>query len=174
MGAGEKSSSTRMDNDRFEALYSRYGNDVLRMSYFYLRDRQRAEDVTQEVFLRLLMKNPDLPPGREKSWLLKVAMNRCRDVWRSTWVRRVVLGEGILERKRVSDRTEAFVQREELLDALERLTPSLKEAILLYYYQGYGVEEMAGLLGIPMGTVSSRLSRAREKIGEFLKESEEP
>lgn len=56
----------RMDEARFEALYTEYANDVLRVSYFYLGDRQQAEDVTQDVFVRLLTNAPDLAPGREK------------------------------------------------------------------------------------------------------------
>ena len=76
-------SSPRMDERQFEALYEKYANDVLRVSYFYLGDRQKAEDVTQDVFVRLLTHTPELIPGREKAWLLKVALNRCRDLWRA-------------------------------------------------------------------------------------------
>ena len=90
-------SSYRMDEARFEELYSLYGNDVLRMSYFYLGDRQKAEDVTQDVFLKLYTGNPDLVEGKEKAWLLKVALNKCRDVWRAAWVKRVVLGSPAME-----------------------------------------------------------------------------
>ena len=69
-------------NDLFERLYSQYADDVLRVSYFYLGDRQKAEDVCQDVFLRLLTRTPEIEPGHEKAWLLKVALNRCRDLWR--------------------------------------------------------------------------------------------
>ena len=57
----------------FEELYEKYANDVLRVSYFYLGDRQRAEDVCQDVFVRLMTNAPDLQEGHEKAWLLKVA-----------------------------------------------------------------------------------------------------
>ena len=60
----------------FDDLYEKYATDVLRVSYYYLGDRQRAEDVTQDVFVKLLVSRPSLIPGKEKAWLLKVALNR--------------------------------------------------------------------------------------------------
>ena len=81
----------------FEELYEKYANDVLRVSYFYLGDRQRAEDVCQDVFVRLMTNAPDLQEGHEKAWLLKVALNRCRDLWRGAWLKRVTLGSPAFE-----------------------------------------------------------------------------
>ena len=81
----------------FDELYALYATDVLRVSYYYLGDRQRAEDVTQDVFIRYLQNRPALVSGREKSWLLKVALNRCRDLWRSSWLKKVVLGHPAFE-----------------------------------------------------------------------------
>ena len=72
----ERAQAGRMDDRQFEALYTRYADDVLRVSYFYLGDRQQAEDVTQDVFVRLLQSAPELVEGKEKAWLLKVALNR--------------------------------------------------------------------------------------------------
>ena len=76
----------------FDQLYELYATDVLRVSYYYLGNREMAEDVTQDVFVKLIMNKPFLEQGREKAWLLKVALNRCRDLWRSSWIKKVVLG----------------------------------------------------------------------------------
>ena len=73
-------------NSFAETLYIRYSKDVLRVSYFYLGDLGRAEDVMQETFLRLILNKPTLEEGKEKAWLLKVALNLCRDIWRSGWI----------------------------------------------------------------------------------------
>ena len=81
----------------FSELYEKYATDVLRVAYYYLGDRQRAEDVTQDVFVKLLSTRPELISGREKSWLLKVALNKCRDLWRSSWVKKVILGHPCFE-----------------------------------------------------------------------------
>ena len=167
----ERAQIGRMDEGRFEALYTQYANDVLRVSFFYLGDRQQAEDVTQDVFVRLLTNAPDLEPGKEKAWLLKVALNRCRDLWRAAWVKRVVLGSPAMELTPAPDQLEDRLERQELLAAIRRLPADFRDVILLHYYQGYGIAEIAQMLGVPEGTISSRLSRGRKKLEEILKES---
>ncbi|MCI5564126.1 MAG: RNA polymerase sigma factor [Clostridiales bacterium] len=163
-------SSPRMDERQFEALYEKYANDVLRVSYFYLGDRQKAEDVTQDVFVRLLTHTPELIPGREKAWLLKVALNRCRDLWRAAWVKRVVLGSPAMELTPAPGNLDDRLEKQELMQAIHRLPTDFREVILLHYYQGYGIAEIAAMLGVPEGTISSRLSRGRKKLEDILKE----
>ncbi|MBR6187039.1 MAG: sigma-70 family RNA polymerase sigma factor [Clostridia bacterium] len=167
----EQAQAGRMEEGRFEELYAQYANDVLRVSYFYLGDRQQAEDVTQDVFVRLLTNAPDLEPGKEKAWLLKVALNRCRDLWRAAWVKRVVLGSPAMELTPAPDQMEDRLERQELLAAIRRLPADFRDVILLHYYQGYGIAEIAQMLRVPEGTISSRLSRGRKKLEEILKES---
>jgi len=159
-----------MDEQQFEALYEKYANDVLRVSYFYLGDRQQAEDVTQDVFVRLLQNAPDLVEGREKAWLLKVALNRCRDLWRAAWVKRVVLGSPAMELAPAPDNMDDHLEKQELMQAIRRLPADFRDVILLHYYQGYGISEIAEMLRVPEGTISSRLSRGRRKLEEILKE----
>ncbi len=149
-------------------LYELYATDVLRMSYFYLGDKQKAEDVTQDVFVRLMMTNPPLQPGREKAWLLKVAMNRCRDLWRGAWLKRVVLGGPAFELIPAPDEFNQIGDRQEMMQAINQLQPMFKEVILLHYYQGYGIGEIAEMMDLPEGTISSRLSRARKKLEEVF------
>lgn len=163
-------SSPRMDERQFEALYEKYANDVLRVSYFYLGDRQKAEDVTQDVFVRLLTHTPELIPGREKAWLLKVALNRCRDLWRAAWAKRVVLGSPAMELTPAPGNLDDRLEKQELMQAIHRLPTDFREVILLHYYQGYGIAEIAAMLGVPEGTISSRLSRGRKKLEDILKE----
>ena len=154
----------------YEELYEKYATDVLRVSYFYLGDRQRAEDVTQDVFVRLITNAPKLEEGREKAWLLKVALNRCRDLWRGAWVKRVVLGSPMFEMIPAPDESEKRDNEEVLMKAVHQLPAAFRETILLYYYQGYGISEIAEMLDLPEGTISSRLSRARKKLEEILKD----
>ncbi len=162
--------NTRMDDALFEDLYTRYATDVLRVSYFYLGDRQKAEDVTQDVFMKLLTTNFVQIEGKEKSWLLKVALNRCRDLWRAGWVRRVVLGAPQLEFIPDEDRVEERIERQDLLRAVHALPAQFREIILLHYYQGIEIREISEMLSLPEGTVCSRLSRARKKLEEMLRE----
>ena len=170
--AMEQTIASRDPTAYFEMMYEKYATDVLRVCYYYLGDRQQAEDVTQDVFVRLITTCPELQEGREKAWLLKVALNRCRDLWRGAWVKRVVLGSPVFETIPAPDETERRDEEEAMMKAIHQLPATFRESILLYYYQGYGISEIAEMLGLPEGTISSRLSRARKKLEQILKEEE--
>ena len=152
----------------FEGLYEKYATDVLRVCYFYLGDRQKAEDVCQDVFIRLMTNAPDLEEGHEKAWLLKVALNRCRDLWRGSWARRVVLGSPVFELIPAPDASERRDEEDALMKAIHQLPASFREVILLHYYQNYGITEISTITGLPEGTISSRLSRGRKKLENIL------
>ena len=156
----------------FDQMYDLYATDVLRVSYYYLGNREMAEDVTQDVFVKLLTNQPSLEEGREKAWLLKVALNRCRDLWRSAWIKKVVLGHPGFECFPAPDEIGQLADQYSLSSAVNRLKPEFKEVVLLFYYQGFSVTEIADMLQIAEGTVSSRLSRAREKLQNELKGDE--
>lgn len=153
----------------FEEMYEKYATDVLRVSYFYLGDRQKAEDVCQDVFVRLITNAPVLQEGREKAWLLKVALNRCRDLWRGAWVKRVILGSPAFELIPAPDEIGKLADQQEIMGAIHQLPASFREVILLHYYQGYGITEIAEMMDLPEGTISSRLSRGRKKLESILK-----
>ena len=131
----------------FDELYDQFATDVLRVSYYYLGDRQRAEDVTQDVFVRYLQNRP---------------------VLRSAWLKKVVLGHPSFELFPADDEIGRAADSIALAEAVNSLAPDFKEVVLLHYYQGYGVSEIAGMLDIAEGTVSSRLSRARTKLMKEL------
>ena len=157
----------------YEELYEKYATDVLRVSYFYLGDRQRAEDVCQDVFVRLITNAPQLEEGREKAWLLKVALNRCRDIWRSAWLRRVVMGSPVFEIIPGPDTIGQHLEKTEVLQAINGLPAEFREIFILHYYQGYGISEIAKILDVAEGTISSRLSRGRKKLKSVMGEGGE-
>ena len=154
----------------FDALYTRYASDIIRVSYFYLGDRGKAEDVCHDAFVSLFVNRPALEPGHEKTWLLKVAMNRCRDIWRSAWVRRVISGSPAFEMIPAPDTLGKHMEKAEVLQAVHSLPADFREIFILYYYQGYGISEITGILNLPEGTISSRLSRGRKKLEAILGE----
>ena len=162
-----------MDTTDFERLYALYATDVLRVCYYYLGNREKAEDITQDVFVQLITTQPQLQPGKEKAWLLKVALNRCRDLWRSAWARRVLLSSDSPAFEAIPDSNDhlsAIADQEAMLSAINKLPPDFKEVILLFYYQNYSTQEICDMLGLAEGTVSSRMSRARKKLQSILKE----
>jgi RNA polymerase sigma-70 factor (ECF subfamily) len=158
----------RDDPAYFARLYDQYATDVLRVCYFYLSDREKAEDVCQDVFVRLMTTHPVLQPGREKSWLLKVALNRCRDLWRGAWLKRVILGGPTFELIPAPDEFSRRDDQQAMMASINQLPATFKEVILLHYYQGMNIAEIAQMLELPEGTISSRLSRGRKKLESIL------
>lgn len=158
----------RDDPAYFARLYDQYATDVLRVCYFYLSDREKAEDVCQDVFVRLMTTHQLLQPGREKSWLLKVALNRCRDLWRGAWLKRVILGGPTFELIPAPDEFSRRDDQQAMMAAINQLPATFKEVILLHYYQGMNIAEIAQMLELPEGTISSRLSRGRKKLESIL------
>ena len=142
-------------------LFHRYRDDVYRLAVNYTRNYQEAEDVCQTVFLKLL-EQPDLTPGREKAWLMQVTANQCRDLLRSSWWKRTVPLEQAFQIPKT--------QTDETIYLLQKLPPQYRVVLYLHYYEQYTTAEIAQLLKIPTGTVSTRLKRARERLKTMLKE----
>ena len=153
----------------FEDLYTLYATDILRVAYYYLGNKQQAEDITQEVFIKLITTQPQLVKDHEKAWLLKVTLNKCRDHWRSAWVKKIVLGHPRFELFPDKDRIESMTESRALAESVNGLPAIFKEVVLLFYYQGYSITEISELLAISEGTVSSGLSRARKRLENAMK-----
>lgn len=159
-----------------ERLIERYGNDVLRISYMYLKDYQRAEDAFQEVFLKAFRKYHYFKgQSSEKTWLLSITFNVCKDILRTSWIRRVIPGHKDEYHSAVTDIEESIVKKDEdsqLFQQVLSLPSPYKEVVILYYYQEFDTGAIANILGIAEGTVRSRLYRAREKIKAEMDRSE--
>lgn len=142
-------------------LFHRYRDDVYRLAVNYTRCAQEAEDVCQSVFLKLL-EQKNITPGKEKAWLMQVTANECRDLLRSSWWRRTVPLEQAFQIPKT--------QTDETIYLLQTLPPQYRVVLYLHYYEQYTTAEIAQLLKIPTGTVSTRLKRARDRLKTMLKE----
>ena len=142
-------------------LFHRYRDDVYRLAVNYTRSPQEAEDICQSVFLKLLEQNA-VTPGKERAWLMQVTANACRDLLRSSWWKRTVpLETACGVSKTESDETRYLLQK---------LPPQYRVVLYLHYYEQYTTQEIAHLLKIPRGTVSTRLKRARDQLKLLMKE----
>ena len=150
-----------------DRLVEQYQVAVLRTCYLYLHDRSQAEDAVQETFLKVY-RNWGSFRGEcsEKNWIMKIAMRVCYDMNRSGWARffnRRVTPEMLPEA------SVPFEERDDALaNAMMHLPVRLREVILLYYYQGLTVNEIAEILGITQPSVSNRLKRGRDKLKTAL------
>lgn len=143
-------------------LFHRYRDDVYRLAVNYTRSRSEAEDVCQTVFLKLIQHQGELTPGKEKAWLMQVTANQCRDLLRSAWWRRTVPLEAAARMSRNG--------ADETIYLLQKLPPKYRVVLYLHYYEQYNTQEIARLLKIPAGRVSTRLRRGREQLKSMLKE----
>lgn len=156
-------------DQRLVEMVNRYQGLLLRTCYLYLRDLELAKDATQDTFLKAYRTLEDFRGDcSEKAWLLRIAINTCRDMQRSAWLRhhdRRVTPEDLPQAvAAAADEEDLGV----LCDVME-LPPKLKEVVILYYWQNMNVNEIAHALGIRHSTVSARLKRAREKLHDVLK-----
>ena len=152
---------------QLEEAYNTCGTAVYRLAMVYLGRRADAEDVMQEVFLRLVKAGPDFDSEEHaKAWLLRVASNCANDLFRLPWRRREApLADDLPapEAPETGSVTEAVLS----LPARYRIP------IHLYYYEDLSVAEIARTIGKSEGTVKSRLFRARNLLRERLREEEQ-
>ena len=143
-------------------LVEQYQTPLRRMCFIMLRDEELAKDAVQDTFLKVY-KNIDVFRGEcsEKTWLMQIAVNTCRDVKRSAWFRH-------LPEPSVQPAESAV----ELTMEIMRLPRKFREIILLYFYQQMTTREIAEILRIPQSTVATRLKKAREKLRVSLEGGE--
>lgn len=152
-------------------LAKRYQQDVFRAAYSVGRNRQDAEDATQDAFAQYLRA---LRAGKEfegeehaKAWLLRVAINRSRSEATSFWSRnKVALDEGAAED--IEDLSIASPEDRELVEAVMSLPARYRAAVHLHYWEGYSVAQIAKTLHITQASAKKRLFEGRKLLKGML------
>jgi RNA polymerase sigma-70 factor (ECF subfamily) len=164
----------RNGNDySIEQLMREHGNAVLRTAYAYVNDRDAAEDLFQEVFIKAYY-NMDKFRGdcSIKSWLIRITINVCKDYLKSAYQQKVVPMMEFEEDAIVSDddfeEIENADRNKTIRQAVESLPETYREVVMSVYFNEMSVAETAEALGIAEGTVKSRLSRARDVLKNKL------
>ena len=142
---------------------TRWEKQILHLCFAYLGDTALAEDAVQETFFKAWKHYGDFRgEAGEKTWLMRIAMNTCRDLLKSSWARNTdrsvtpdLLPEGSVP----------FEERDDTVTrAVMSLPPKLREATLLRWYQGLSLEEMTRVLRLPRSTVNYRLKKAKTML----------
>ncbi len=142
-----------------------YADTILRLSLAHGLTRQDAQDICQDLFLKLLTKKKSFRDAEhEKAWVVCAAGNACKNLLRSSHRRRCAP----LEYAR--DVTMPQSDRE-LIGLIQALPENARSTVSLYYLEGYSVDETAQLLGISAMAVRKRLERARKQLKTELKEA---
>jgi RNA polymerase sigma-70 factor (ECF subfamily) len=166
-------SGTNISEERFRRLLDRNKDSVYRLAYAYLHGVADADDAFQEVFLRYLSKRPEFADGvHERAWFIRVTINVCHSHHRSRWFRKRVSLDSLEGAADAFGDAEDDGQGAELLHAVMRLSDKLRPVVHLFYYEGYSVREISGILGVNESTIRSRLMQARSKLKDLLVEEE--
>jgi RNA polymerase sigma-70 factor, ECF subfamily len=166
------------DDAAWETVVNSYGRRIFNLSYRYTNRKDEAEDLTQEILIRVYQNLKSYRPeaGGFQNWILRVARNLVIDHYRQ--MRRFPQSGGSEELETLNIKDEkvpspqrAAEQREAsrfLQEGLMSLSPELKEAIILRDLEGMAYQEIADLLGIPEGTIKSRINRGRLELSKVL------
>ena len=150
------------------AFVQRYAQMILRLCFTYSLGRADAEDVCQNVFLKLLQCDRRFADeGETRAFIIRMTINECKDALKSGWRCRTVPLDELIEREAPG----LPAQDSDVLAAVQRLPLKYREAVYLYYYEGYNTEEIAALAGVKPAAVRQRLARAREKLRKELEGS---
>lgn len=168
-GAAPRGSAAPLRSEAFIRRAVRdWGGSVYRLALSHTGSRADAEDVCQEVFIRLACDATAFRDGEHlKAWLLRVAVNCCHDLARRK-KRRSALPLDDLPFEPVGDDLATRERARELWAAVEALPESSRPLVHLRYYEGYSAEEIAHLLNLNSSTVRTRLQRARAKLKSLL------
>lgn len=153
--------------DYISDLLDKYSDMVLRIAYTYLKNRADAEDIVQDVFLRIIDKKPSFnDENHEKSWLIRATINMCKNKVNMFWNKNKCSIDDVQEFA-VSDKYNTDTS---VFQAVMALGEKYRVVVYMYYYEGYSTPEIADVIGKNETTIRSLLHRARNKLKDMLKE----
>lgn len=151
----------RMTEEQFEQKYNRYSQDLFNVAYGYTRCVQDAEDIVQNVFIKLLQYEKTFnTTNDEKYWLIRVTINESINFVKSSYKKKIILNEEIV--RLTSDQNKENNDKEILKYFVDMLPEKYKVVVILYYYENMKTVEISNLLKISEVAIRKRLERARE------------
>ena len=157
-----------MSNEKILKLFDAYADDLYRFAVSYVGSWQEAEDIVQEVFLKLLSKNILLRSSHEKAYLFTVTANMCKDHLRAGKVRQSITFDQIEDY--MGDPSGFCEDDKVLLEALLELDEKYRAPLYLHFYAGYTYKEVAKILRLSESAVAMRISRGKTELKGRLEE----
>jgi len=157
--------------EEFEQKIHTYSDMIFRIAFNYFANREDAEDVMQDTFLKLYQSERRFEDDEKlKAWLIRVTINKCKSMFRSPFRKRRtelpeyewenMIGEGDIENDIVIKHT--------VYSAVMELPVKYRVVVYLYYYEDYSIKETAEIIGVKETTVQTQLMRARKKLKDYL------
>lgn len=157
----------RGDEAAFDTFVRKYYTEILNYCHYHCFDAAYAEDLTQETFIRFFAKLSDYHfMGKTKNYLYTIAGNLCKDYYRKK--KDVPTKREELEQNIASSQLEQVTERVMIETALAALPSELREVMVLYYFQGLKLSEIAKVLQITLSLVKYRLRQAKKQMRQIL------
>ncbi|WP_163582925.1 sigma-70 family RNA polymerase sigma factor [Gracilibacillus saliphilus] len=151
-----------------------YGDDLVRLAFQYVKDKELAKDMVQNTFVKCYKNLEQFRNEASiKTWLYRIAINECKDHLRS-WHNRKVQAKNFVENTLTIFSAESKVmeaeEQNEIKDCIFSLPKKYREVIFLYYYKSFTLEEIAIITEVNLNTVKTRLTRAKQRLKVIMKE----
>ncbi|RNA69941.1 sigma-70 family RNA polymerase sigma factor [Alteribacter keqinensis] len=172
------SSEGNIHTDDFTAIVTDYGQSIQQLVYTYVKDQALAEDLTQEIFIKVFKKLDSFKQESTlKTWIYRIAINHCKDYVRSWHYRQFIYDDDTVmhaqsKDKSIDDKIVARSEEECLVHSVLGLPAKYREAVYLYYYEELTSKEISTLMNVRENTVKTRLRRARKMLKEKLGKEE--
>jgi RNA polymerase sigma factor (sigma-70 family) len=174
----ERKDLDKQDRDRLlSAAMDEYGHYLIRLAYAFLKDKSKAEDIVQEVFIRYYL-HLEKFEGRSsvKTYLYRITVNECHNYFRS-WSYRMMELTNFTNYLLVNKQTpEQELMKQEstkhMAEMINQLPLKYKEIVWLYYYAELSIQEIADVVNCPVNTVKTRLARGRKLARISLSEED--
>ncbi len=158
-----------MDSHNADRLVQTYADMILRICFTYLKQTTDAEDICQDIFLKLLLGEYEFESEtHEKSWIIRTTINACKDHLRSSFWRR------FMDIENTTDIPAPGKPDSELVDLVMELPKNWRISIYLHYYEGYPVREIAQMMGKSENTVSAYLAKGRKRLRSLMEQGDVP
>lgn len=160
-----------MNVAEYNTCVEKYLNMVYRISFHYFGNREDAEDVSQDVFIKLYSSNIKVEVEEEvKAWLIRVTTNTCHSYFRNPFRKK----KAEIDEKKIENiidtgsSEQKIVNRKVIMDAVLSLPEHYRIVVYLFYYEEYSIHQISNILKIKETTIQTRLSRARVKLKDVL------
>ncbi|MGL5633814.1 MAG: RNA polymerase sigma factor [Sarcina sp.] len=166
----------KSDDNAFDYLLDIYGDDILRFCYMKTSDVSIAEDLTQEIFIKIFRYIGKFKGDSSlKTWIYKISLNICREYYRKN-KKVTYFGEEFNKETEVEDKFDLEEEILELMDnevianALEKIKPAYRDIIYMFYYKEFTIKDIAKILDENENTIKTKLRRGKNALGIVLKE----
>lgn len=159
-------------------LMDELGGRLTKLSFSYLKDWGKAQEVVQDVFYICYTKRREaMELDSIEAWLYRVTVNRCKDVLRTSWIKKVIVNNDLFHYQKSAQPTPEIAavaksDKERLAQLVLTLPVKYKEVIVLFYYDELSIEEISYVLKSNSNTVKTRLRRGREALMKSMERSD--